>query len=235
MASTEEIVGVYQELAEAYDRRGEAQMRDRFLVLAADAAFSGRRRDDAERLRVQLLQQNPHHLLKPYASFAEAMKSKDVQNYVTALRRSHPFERAELMLENFQREAAGGQGSGAKEAGSGHGSGSRLPDAGDGAAVYRVEGADMAELDRLRSRPRPSSVPVLRGSTAPEDTPRNVDIYPVRRDPDMPPSLPRIPLAPTVEGDMSGAWVALGLFCLALIASVALALHTLLRPFLPQD
>jgi hypothetical protein len=230
MASTEQIVGVYQELAEAYNRRGEAQMRDRFLVLAADAAFSGRRKDDAERLRVQLLQQNPHHLLKPYASFAEAMKSKDVQNYVTALRRSHPYERAELMLENFQREAADGQGSGAKE-----GSGNRLPDAGDGAAVYRVEGADMAELDRLRSRARPSNVPVLRGSTGPADTPRNMDIYPVRRDPDMPPSLPRIPLAPTVEGDMSGGWVALGLFCLALIASVSLALHTLLRPFLPQE
>ena len=93
----------------------------------------------------------------------------------------------------------------------------------------------MAELDRLRSRPRPSSVPVLRDSTGPADTPRNVDVYPVRRDPDMPPSLPRIPLAPTVEGDMSGGWVALGVFCLALIASVALALHTLLRPFLPQD
>ena len=53
MASTEQIVGVYQELAEAYDRRGEAQMRDRFLVLAADAAFSGRRKDDAERLYIR--------------------------------------------------------------------------------------------------------------------------------------------------------------------------------------
>src|SRR5207244_3539469 len=59
--------------------------------------------DEAERLRGRLLHHNPHHLLKPYSSFAEAMKTADVQNYVGALRRSHPYDKAETMLEELRR------------------------------------------------------------------------------------------------------------------------------------
>jgi hypothetical protein len=77
-------------------------MHDRFLVLAADAALNGGKGGDAERLRQQLLQQNPHHLLKPFASFAEAVRSDDVRNYVRALRRSHPPEAAEQLLRTLQ-------------------------------------------------------------------------------------------------------------------------------------
>jgi hypothetical protein len=98
----------YQALAEGHERQGQGQMRDRFLVLAADAAFASGERDEAERLRLQLLQYNPHHLLKPYQSFAEALKSPDVQNYINALRRSHPPERALGLLaaQKAQAESA---------------------------------------------------------------------------------------------------------------------------------
>src|SRR5262245_55499385 len=100
MASVDHVVRVYQQLAERYEKQGQAQMRDRFLVLAADAALSGGRADDAERLRGRLLQQNPHHLLRPYASLAEALKVADVRSYVTDLRRSYPPETAENLLQS---------------------------------------------------------------------------------------------------------------------------------------
>src|SRR5260370_20385607 len=101
MPSIGEIVRVYRELAEIYESQGQAQMRDRFLVLAADAALTAGRPEEAERLREVLLQHNPHHLLKPYANLGEALKSSDIRNYVAALRRSHPYERAEHLLETL--------------------------------------------------------------------------------------------------------------------------------------
>ena len=65
MPSTEQTVRTYRELAEDYGRQGQAQMRDRFLVLAADAALAAGQTEEAEHLRGRLLQHNPHHLLKP--------------------------------------------------------------------------------------------------------------------------------------------------------------------------
>src|SRR5439155_7521020 len=103
MASADQAVRIYRELAENYGRQGQAQMRDRFLVLAADAALAADQKDEAERLRGRLLQHNPHHLLKPYSSFAEAMKSKDVQNYVGALRRNHPYDKVEGLLQGLRK------------------------------------------------------------------------------------------------------------------------------------
>src|SRR5690349_14253294 len=105
MPSAEETIRVYRELAEDYGRQGQGQMRDRFLVLAADAALAAGQQEEAERLRSRLLQHNPHHLLKPYSSFAEAMKSADVQNYVGTLRRTHPIEKVEKLLQGQGAQA----------------------------------------------------------------------------------------------------------------------------------
>src|SRR5258707_9363791 len=101
MASADKVIHTYRELAESYERQGQDQMRDRFLVLAADAALSAGRTEIAERLRSRLLQLNPQHLLKEFGSFAQAMQTQDVQNYVAALRRNHPFERAEHLLQGL--------------------------------------------------------------------------------------------------------------------------------------
>ena len=90
MPTADQTIRVYQELATLCDRQGQSQMHDRFLVLAADAAWGSGRADLAEQIRTLLLQHNPHHLLRPYASFAEAVNSPDVHSYVSALRRSHP-------------------------------------------------------------------------------------------------------------------------------------------------
>jgi hypothetical protein len=70
---------VYEELATWYDRQGQAKLRDWFLVLAADLALTLGQRDLAERFRQRLLHANPHHLLRPFATFAEALQAADVK------------------------------------------------------------------------------------------------------------------------------------------------------------
>jgi len=89
---------VYEELADGYHRQGDARQRDVFLTLAADAALACGHVDEADRLRLRLLQFSPHNLLKPYGSFAEALRSRDIQDYLADLRRQYPPEKAVALL-----------------------------------------------------------------------------------------------------------------------------------------
>jgi hypothetical protein len=98
MDSQTKCLDVYRELADWYEKRGQAPMRDRFLVLAADAALAAGSGDEAERLRLRLLQLNPHHMLKPYSSFAQALEAPDVSTYVRDLRQNYPLEVAAELL-----------------------------------------------------------------------------------------------------------------------------------------
>jgi len=102
MHSHDDRLRVYKELADWYDRQRQPQMRDRFLVLAADAALAAGQADEAERLRQRLMQVNPHHLLKPYHSFAEALEAPDVQTYVNDLRVNYPLDVAEDLLRSLR-------------------------------------------------------------------------------------------------------------------------------------
>src|SRR5439155_19117308 len=99
MAVSENSVRVYEELAEHHGRHNELRQRDLFLVLAADAAQTLGQREHAERIRQRLLAVNPHHLLKPFGSLAQALQSPDIQEFVADLRRQCPPETAEQMLE----------------------------------------------------------------------------------------------------------------------------------------
>jgi hypothetical protein len=83
-------------------------MRDRFLLLGATALLSSGQREEAEKLRLRLLELNPSHLLKPFASLAEALKSRDIVDYVAGLRRSYPPQTAEHLLESLKRDSGRG-------------------------------------------------------------------------------------------------------------------------------
>ena len=98
MINVDTLQRLYEELAERSARQQEARQRDIFLGLAADAAIAAGRREEAERLRQKLLQLNPHSLLRPYASFDEALQSSDIQDYVADLRRLYPPTQAEKLL-----------------------------------------------------------------------------------------------------------------------------------------
>lgn len=92
---------LYRGLAEAYERLGQPTMRDRFLMLAADAALQAGDANEAERLRQRLLTGSRHHMLRPYASFAEAAATPDVQTYLRDLRLNYPQDVAEQMLASL--------------------------------------------------------------------------------------------------------------------------------------
>src|SRR5262245_62087811 len=96
---------LYQELADWYERQAQAQLRDRFLLLAADAALNSGQPEEAERLRQRLLQLSPHHMLKPFASFAQALKSPDVQGYLSDMREKYPLDKAKALLETLRQES----------------------------------------------------------------------------------------------------------------------------------
>jgi hypothetical protein len=102
MQPTTNLPQVYKDLADGYERRGQAQMRDRFLVLAADAALAAGQADEAERLRQRLLMLNPHHMLKPYANFSQARQAPDVDTYVRNLRLNYPQDVAEDLRRTLQ-------------------------------------------------------------------------------------------------------------------------------------
>src|SRR5262245_38281253 len=103
----DQLMRTYADLAELYDRQGQPKHRDWFLVLAADAALSAGQPAEADRLLGRLLSANPHHFLKPFGSFAEALRSPDVQGYVANLKRNYPPARAQQLLE-AERQKAGG-------------------------------------------------------------------------------------------------------------------------------
>ena len=99
-------LSVYRELADRYDHLGQVSMRDRFLILAADAALEGGRAGEAETLRQRLLQGSRHHMLRPYYSFAEAACAADVQSYLHDLRTNYPLEVAQQLLDSLKEGVA---------------------------------------------------------------------------------------------------------------------------------
>jgi len=101
MTAALQAVDIYRKLADWHHNHGQPQHRDRFLVLAADSAFAEGRADEAEALRQRLLRVNPHHLLKPFSSFGQALKSPDVQTYLSDLRRSYPVRVASDLLASL--------------------------------------------------------------------------------------------------------------------------------------
>jgi hypothetical protein len=102
MAVQDEVLQVYRDLANWYERHDQPQMRDRFLVLAADAAKSAGHDQEAERQRQRLLALNPQHLLRPYNSMAQALQAPDVQIYIRDLRLNYPLETARELLNNIR-------------------------------------------------------------------------------------------------------------------------------------
>src|SRR5438552_1938418 len=158
MAVEGKLVQVYEELADWHEHHGQPQKRDRFLLLAADAALSEGQANEAERLRGRLLQVNPHHLLRPYRSLTEALLSPDVRNYVSDLRQTHKPEDAERLLRSLHKGDVADKAERPIQPVTNEPS--RL--AADSLKVYRVK------IEEEESRALPHSAPVV----APRPTPK---------------------------------------------------------------
>jgi len=247
-------LSVYRELAVLYERQAQPQLRDRFLLLAAAAAQADDDGIQADLLRQRLLRFNPHHMLKPFASFAEALGSADVQAYLRDLKQSYPVEVAQQMLAALRKGNAAGEPAAPVAA---------LP-----AAPKEEDVNDYGTLqfgaDRRRmlaeTRELPEAAvpppPLIPRSPTPQQVPR-IPLAPRAQRPasGAPPKLPLltpvsphvVPLPPreapapepaveTVEpaGMTNISWIALGLFSLVLLLGLGLLGYTLAKPFLVQ-
>jgi hypothetical protein len=220
MDPREKLLHIYQELADWYERQRQPQMRDRFLVLAADAALLAGRNDEAERLRQRLLKANPHHMLKPYASFAQALKAPDVETYVKELRANYPVNVAEDLLRTVQEQQS-------REPGG-------VPVT---APVIDIGGPQPAGLPPSRAPgradPVPPTIPLQKPAARPipaaplRPAPRRAVVAP----------LPPAPYAAAPADEPAatpGAWLGALLFLVVLACAAALAGFTFLRPYLPM-
>jgi hypothetical protein len=239
---------VYKELADWYERQGQAAMRDRFLILAAEAAFSAGNREEAERLRQRLLQGNPHHMLKPFSSFAQALQSTNIQIYIHDLQVNYPPDTAEALLRDLRSgtsptapAATGGEDTlGAAPPPS------PLVEIRDDATL-RLEAPiepEPLKVYPLReepppARPKPAVKPTHVDRPAPRKSTKTPAVNPPQRpSPRLGPILPRSaaplsdPALPPEPTAPPGAWLPLVLFGMTVTAGIVLAFYTLARPFL---
>jgi hypothetical protein len=193
-------------------------MRDRFLLLGATALLSSGQREEAEKLRLRLLELNPSHLLKPFASLAEALKSRDIVDYIDGLRRSYPPQTAEQLLESLERDQAGAAPN--KPAASPHTSG-ELPALEPISSRRPAPGKPLPSSTKARDRLQSTAPPVPANQT--ESTVKSRFNSPARTCAESPRTSWRegLPDADKREPP-AGAWASTLVFSAALIAAGAL-------------
>jgi hypothetical protein len=258
MLKNEQTVRAYEDLAHIYDRQGQPKLRDWFLVLAADAAFTSGRETEAERLRIQLLSYNPHHLLKPFVSFVEALRSPDIQSYIADLRRTYPPEAAEQLLETHRPGSSPAPSAEDVPAvpvtshQAGPFSGFESPP--EEPPIYRMANGSQ-ENRPAAPPPRPAAT---RPGTAAARSSSAAATASAHSAPSRPKPAPRMPSQPLrdwsrqspidagdelahagrlgrIEVKPAGRWVASLLYVLVLLSSLALTVYTIARPFLPEE
>lgn len=257
MDPRDNLLRIYKELADWYERQRQPQMRDRFLVLAADAALLAGKADEAEKVRLRLLKVNPHHMLKPYTSFAQALKAQDVLTYVKDLRVNYPADVAEDLLRTLQgdekRPTAGVPATlppGVAFDGSVTGPLPRGLAEGETYLKSNEEEVDLGQtaapgaFNSPRRAPAPPQTIPLQGqhsarpAVAPARSatpPRAVPVasrrpLPAPLPPDARTGLPPPAAEPTTA--TGGSWLAVLLFLLVAVSGLALTGFTLLRPYL---
>jgi hypothetical protein len=234
----EETIRLYAQLAEEHQKKDRPQERDRFLLLAADAALSAGKQDVAENFRRTLLARNPNHLLKPYTSLTEALQWPDIATYVQELRRTYPPER----LQRATKTQPGSTGLGGKEGAEDlilpldldrarQKASFHLPYDSEPFAPARAGGQGMTNSERPFPPPRPPQQPAPQPFPPLADTGPGVfslQPEPLPRRPVAPAPLPRPPLE-----SPSGSWLGAFLFFVLFVAGAALFAWVFVRPFVP--
>ncbi len=246
----------YKDLADWYERQGQSAMRDRFLVLAAEAAFSSGNPEEAERLRQRLLQGNPHHMLKPFSSFAQALQSTNIQVYIHDLQANYPPQTAETLLQDLRSSGAPASPAANEEEtlmGIGPPRINPIIEIRDEPTLPLGPTNEPLKVYPLRDEPKPAVPPAAPAKPAQANRPaqRPSPAPPSKAakkgaPTDNPPPRPRAqpipprsaaPAAvppPPSETVPAGAWLPLILFGMTVTAGIALAVYTLARPFLPM-
>jgi hypothetical protein len=232
MASADSKTRLYEELADYEHEHGSPQARDRFLILAADAALAAGHNDEAERFRRRILEYNPHHLLRPFPSLADALKSSEVYGYVTDLRSSYPPEEAEQLLASLRR-GDGEPGRAEAEPAVFDAAPTAPTTLPDPPPLQTFRFADQAARSGAGESGEPAAAFAGLRETAPAPAPPP----PPRRTVHREPVSPTVDEPPDIDGDAErpvgmGTWFSDALFVFVLVVGVAWAGYTLARPFL---
>lgn len=91
----------YLRLAVLSHEKRQLPGRDRFLLLAGTQACRSGLPEVADRCRDLVLRNNPRHLVRQYATFADALRNPDFQPFVKQLERFCPLEKAEHLLNEL--------------------------------------------------------------------------------------------------------------------------------------
>lgn len=106
MAEPIEQLGIFLHLARASELRRRPMISDRLLILAGSIAAEMNLDAVAAYCRHQVLQHNPHHLVRRWSDLAEALGHQDFQFHRARLQRRYPFEKAEQMLDSLGIQVA---------------------------------------------------------------------------------------------------------------------------------
>lgn len=101
MSDLSHQLGIYLHLAQASMRRRRPLVRDRMLVLAGVVAANMRLDEVAGYCRRVILQHNPQHLLRRWATIPEALLDEEFLAFLKQVRRKYPPEKAERMLDSL--------------------------------------------------------------------------------------------------------------------------------------
>jgi hypothetical protein len=99
MATPDLALSAYLQLAAISHQRGQWLPRNKFLILAGDAACQEGLLKVAEQCRTLVLANNRAHIIGRYASFAAALQSMEFQTYLKQQRKFCSVERAEHLLD----------------------------------------------------------------------------------------------------------------------------------------
>jgi hypothetical protein len=211
MNSQDTLSLVFCELADWYDQRGDRCLRDRFLVLAMDAACRAGENAEAEKLRQWLFQVNPHHMLRPFASFAEAAQTPDVRTYLHELRTTYPNDVAQVLLRSLRANATDALSNTSP------------------IKSYKLPPAKEAAAPRANGQP-----PVVSPRPAPVPLPSESNRAPAARTAkrERTKGEPRSPThAPYGAAQGQGGWLGVVLFVVVLLVGVAATGFVAARPF----
>ena len=101
MSDPSETLGLFLHLARASAMRRRMPVRDRLLVIAGAIASQLGLERVADRCRDRILEHNPHHMLRQWHSFDQALKDPDFLHLLKQLQRRYPLEKAERLLDSL--------------------------------------------------------------------------------------------------------------------------------------
>lgn len=107
MPETCDELALYLHLARASEVRRRPLVRDKLLVLAGKTDLEMRLEPIAEHCRAKVLAHNPGHILRNYATLADALADETFRSFFKRLSQAYPRERAEHMLRSLGIQLAG--------------------------------------------------------------------------------------------------------------------------------